>query len=89
LQGLSGKALGRTVLSFHKSAEIIISALLPKDRYPSNPFPLCFSLTSLFFHSQRPKNNMEFSSPFFYLCKPENKRNTQIKQQWFKLLTLC
>jgi hypothetical protein len=39
LEGLSGKALDRTVLSFHKSAEIIISALLPKDRYPTlSPF---------------------------------------------------
>jgi len=43
LQGLSEKALGRTVLSFRKSAEIIISALLPKDRYPT--------LSPIVFHS--------------------------------------
>jgi hypothetical protein len=72
----------RTVLCFHKSAEIIILALLPKDRCPTL-FPLCFSLTCLFFHSQRPKNNMEFSYLSFYLCKPETKRNTPIKQHWF------
>jgi hypothetical protein len=50
----------RTVLSFHKSAEIIISALLPKDRYPTLP-PLFFTHLLIFPFSKGKKHNMEFS----------------------------